>query len=267
MIDFHAHLLPGLDDGVSTLDEALAVSRTLSEQGVEGVVVTPHVMAGGYSNSRERILDSVAELRRSLDLEGIPLRLYPGSEVYLSPEIPEWYARGDLVTVNDGGAYLLIELPYQEYPPDTPWVIDELLRLGVRTIIAHPERNGTLARRPELLSALVRRSALGQVNAGSLMGLYGRAEKRVARAFVRRRLVHLLGSDLHSGGRRSRLMSAAWEQFCALVPREERQLYSEELPELVLRGDDARCPLPTEPLLTRLAGVARRFGGFTPRIS
>ena len=211
MIDFHAHLLPGLDDGVGTLDEALMVSRALCEQGVKGVVVSPHVMAGGYHNSRERILDSVARLQRTLEIEGIPLRLYPGSEVYLSPEIPEWYARGELVTVNDGGAYLLVELPYQEYPVDTPWVIEELLCQGVRTIIAHPERNGTLARRPELLSALVRRSALGQVNVGSLMGLYGRGERRVARAFVRRGLVHLLGSDLHSAGRRSRLMSAAWE--------------------------------------------------------
>lgn len=261
VIDFHAHLLPGLDDGVPTLDEAVGVARSLSEQGVRGVVVTPHVMLGGYHNPRQRILDALEDLRRSLHAEGIPLKLYPGSEVYLSPEIPQWYASGELLTLNDTGRYLLVELPYGEFPADTPWVIDELLRLGVRTVIAHPERNGTLVRRPALLAALLRQNALGQVNAGSLMGLYGLGTRRVARSFVRRGLVHLLGSDLHSAGRRSRLLPAAWEQFCRLVRHANWDLYCRELPEQVLLGEDARCPLPVDPLSVRLASTLKRFIG------
>jgi protein-tyrosine phosphatase len=266
MIDFHAHLLPGLDDGVATMDEAVEVSRSLSEQGVNGVVVTPHVMPGGYHNPRERVLQALEELRRSLRAEGIPLRLYPGSEVYLSPEIPRWYAKGELLTLNDTGRYLLVELPYNEYPLDTGWVIDELLHLGVRTIIAHPERNGSVVRRPELLAALLRRNALAQVNAGSLMGLYGMATKRAARTFVRRGLVHLLGSDLHSAGRRSQLLPAAWEHFRRLLAEDRRDLYCGELPEQILRGEDARCPLPVPSPTERLASALRRFAGSRPRV-
>ncbi len=261
LVDFHAHLLPGLDDGTASLDEAISICRCLWDQGVDGVVVTPHVMAGGYSNSRERIMDSLEQLRQSLQAEDIPLALYPGSEVYLSPEIPEWVSRRELVTLNDSGKYLLVELPYQEYPPETPWVVEELLRLGVRTVVAHPERNGAVARRADLLAGLVRGSALAQVNAGSLMGLYGLGTKRVARRFIKRGLVHLLGSDLHSGGRRSRLLPAAWQQFCALVPSSERVLFCEELPAMVLQGEEVRCPLPVEPAFRRAsAAVGRLFG-------
>jgi protein-tyrosine phosphatase len=266
VIDFHAHLLPGLDDGVATLDEAVEVARSLSEQGVHGVVVTPHVMPGGYHNPRERVLQALEELRRSLDAEAIPLRLYPGSEVYLSPEIPRWYAGGDLLTLNDPGRYLLVELPYNEFPADTQWVVAELLRLGVRTVIAHPERNGAVARQPELLAALLAQNALAQVNAGSLMGLYGLAAKRAARSFVRRGLVHLLGSDLHSAGRRSHLLPVAWEHFRRLVPEDRRDLYCHELPEQILRGEDARCPLPVPSLTARLASALRRFVGSRPRL-
>lgn len=70
MIDFHAHLLPGLDDGAEFMGEALAMAR-IAYDGVRGILLTPHHFAGRYNNNREKVLVSFAEFSRRLSI-GIP---------------------------------------------------------------------------------------------------------------------------------------------------------------------------------------------------
>ncbi|MGB9804438.1 tyrosine-protein phosphatase [Desulfofundulus sp.] len=209
MIDLHAHILPGLDDGAPDLGEALSMAWLAVEDGIEFLVATPHVMEGEYSTDREAILSAVEQLNSHLDKYQIPLKILPGAEYRLEPDLPERLARGELVTLNDGGRYLLVELPPAFVPPYMERVLYELQLQGVTPIIAHPERNASFCRHPDLLQVLVCRGVPAQVTAGSLTGMFGREAARMAIYFLEHGLAHFVASDAHSSTGRTPVLSPA----------------------------------------------------------
>ncbi|RDV84794.1 tyrosine-protein phosphatase [Ammonifex thiophilus] len=154
MIDIHTHILPGLDDGAEDLEEALSMARLALADGVTALVATPHVIRGSFFPSRQEILETVSLLNERLAEQGLPLRVLPGAEYRLEPDLPERLAKGELVPLNDAGRYLLVELPSTFVPPYAERVLYELQLQGVTPILAHPERNAELCRRPELLASL-----------------------------------------------------------------------------------------------------------------
>src|SRR5262249_45747739 len=101
------------------------------------------------------------------------------------------------------------EFPTQFVAPQAEWILHELTVLGVRPVIAHPERNAELTRNPDRLASLVARGAWTQITAGSLLGDFGRGALASAEEFFDRGLVHLVASDAHSiAGRPPRLAAA-----------------------------------------------------------
>lgn len=200
MIDFHCHILPGIDDGAGDWDESIEMGRWLAGQGVTGVVATPHYLEGYYTPAAEEVLAKTDELQKRLAKAGINLRVYPGCEAMITPELPELVRKGRVLTVNNGGKYLLVELPFMEIPIYTEDVLFRLRLNGITPIIAHPERNDILAADPGELVSLIRKGCLAQVNAGSFEGLYGRKAEKAAQKLARAGAVHFLGSDLHGPG-------------------------------------------------------------------
>jgi protein-tyrosine phosphatase len=209
MIDLHAHILPGLDDGAPDLGEALSMAWLAVEDGIVSLVATPHVTGDHYRTDRTTILSAVEQLNNHLDKYQIPLKILPGAEYRLEPDLPERLARGELLTLNDGGRYLLVELPAAFVPPYTERVLYELQLQGVTPIIAHPERNASFCRRPDLLQALVSRGVPAQVTAGSLTGMFGREAVRMAFYFLECGLAHFVASDAHSSVGRTPVLSPA----------------------------------------------------------
>lgn len=198
MLDMHCHILPGIDDGARTWEDSLAMARAAAAAGVTHLVATPHYMEGTYENFRAQVLERVDQLRERLAGADIPLEVFPGTEAYLSPDLPARVRAGEVMTVNDGGRHLLVELPYVEVPS---WAEDVLFQLqvqGVTPVIAHPERNRDLQRNPALLARWVERGVLAQLDAGSPAGRYGRAAREAAARFLARRLIHMAGSDAHA---------------------------------------------------------------------
>ena len=143
MIDLHAHLLPGVDDGPATWAEALELCRQLAGQGVTGVVATPHFVPGRYPNVG-RVLELVRELNQRLHSQSCDLTVYPGAEAYLDSELPHLVASGTIPTLDNARRYLLLELPFEEIPSCTENVLFSLLLDGITPILAHPERNARL---------------------------------------------------------------------------------------------------------------------------
>lgn len=203
MLDLHSHILPGIDDGAKDLGTALAMAGIAVGDGITTMVATPHFMEGEIDNTRELVLAKCREYEQVLAKKNLPLKIIPGTEVYLSPNIPERMKRGELMTINDTGKYLLVELPMQSVPSWVEQVMFELNVLGVTPIIAHPERNGELAGDIELVARLVDKGCLLQINGGSLTGLYGKQIKKTADHLVKQGLFHFIGSDAHSAGGRS----------------------------------------------------------------
>lgn len=201
-IDIHAHILPGFDDGPETVEESLRMARAFVEAGYAAVVATPHVIPGVYENTRASILRGVRRLQQQIRDAGIPLSVLPGAEYHLTDRLVPLLQEGELLTLNDTGKHLLVELPWVHLPTYASHVLFELLLAGVTPIIAHPERNDFLARHPEILTEFSRRGVLAQVTAGALTGLFGPAERRASRIFIEEGTAQLVATDAHNPGRR-----------------------------------------------------------------
>ncbi|MEW6726187.1 MAG: CpsB/CapC family capsule biosynthesis tyrosine phosphatase [Bacillota bacterium] len=256
----HAHILPDIDDGARTLEESLAMARELVAQGVRTVVAAPHFMPGVYTPAPEEICKGAADLQAVLEDEGLPLRLVPGSECYLDPELSARLRRGELQTINGTGRCLLVELPMGDYPVFADDVLFELLLSGVTPILAHPERNAVLAARPEKAYDLVRRGVLLQVNAGSLAGLFGTAARSAARLFVRHAWAHFLGSDAHRPGERIAAVSVALNEINSLIGRAGACALAGDRPQAVLEGTECVLPDPVPPAPKPRFSFRRFFG-------
>ena len=247
MIDLHTHILPSLDDGAGDWDEALEMARLACADGIETVVATPHVLPGLYDNKRDAILKAVKDFNQLLSERRVPLRVLPGGEYRLDPGLPEQLAGGELLTVNDGGRYLLLEFPSDFIPAHAGRIIYELLLQGVAAVIVHPERNAALVRSPDILLDMVEKGALAQVTAGSLTGLYGRSAAAAAAQLIRAGAVHFVASDAHSTKRRPPVLSGAVSALSRLCGRETADLLVCRNPAAAINSLPVEAPGPLPP--------------------
>ena len=237
MIDIHSHILPGLDDGAGSMEEALAMARCAAADGIRIMVATPHVITGLYANSREVILEAVEQIQSVLEENEIPLTILPGAEYRLEPDLGRRMARGRLLTINDGGRYLLVEMPATVVPDYAVQVFYELQLQGVQPIIAHPERNTGFAGTPALLQDLITRGALAQLTAGSLSGLLGSKAAATARTFLKLGYAHFIASDAHNSRDRAPLLAAATKEAVRLLGEEQGQSLVVRNPHRAVRGE------------------------------
>ncbi|MFZ5591309.1 MAG: tyrosine-protein phosphatase [Bacillota bacterium] len=256
-IDIHSHILPGLDDGASTTDEALAMASLAVADGVAAIIATPHVYPGLYENSRQTIEDAVFRLRAELSNAGLALELLAGAEYFLEPGLLGRLTPGDLLFLHRDSRSLLVEFPALQVPAYAESVLHELFLGGIRPVIAHPERNPELAG-SDLLERLVHRGALLQVTAASLCGYLGRTARQAAEDLLKRGIVHLVASDAHSCRGRSPQLSAARQRAAEMLGESAaRQLFSEN-PRRLLQGGDV---LPVS-----CQGRSRATGGWWRRV-
>jgi len=197
MIDLHCHILPGLDDGSPNLATSLAMARVALDDGIETIVATPHFSVDG-GPTPDQIRTATQELRQALADDGLPLKILPGAEVRADPQVPEMLNRGQVMTVADGGKYLLLEPPLIGIPNYLEQLCFDLQIAGITPILAHPERTELYRHERQVYHRLVDRGCLIQVNAPSLRGRYGGAIRRIAGDLIRSELVHIVASDAHN---------------------------------------------------------------------
>src|SRR5262245_36138982 len=137
MIDIHSHILPGLDDGARSLSEALQMARIAAEDGITQMVCTPHVFNGLSGNQEpSEIRTRVASLQEAIGGNGP--RLLPGNEVHFSHQILPKVRENGVLRLNDWN-YMLVEFPMLTVPVGARELFEELLLMGVRPILVHPE--------------------------------------------------------------------------------------------------------------------------------
>jgi protein-tyrosine phosphatase len=197
VIDLHSHILPGIDDGVATLEEARELARAAVAEGVTAIAATPHVR-DDYPTTVEEMEAGVAALRADFADQEIPLEVLHGGELdleFLGGLSDEELRRFSLAQT---GRYLLVEFPYRGWPLALETVVFDLRVRGFEVVLAHPERNAEVQSRPERLQPLVEQGALAQVTAASLDGRFGRSVRRTASALVGSGLAQLVASDAHA---------------------------------------------------------------------
>lgn len=244
-VDLHAHILPDVDDGPDTWEQALDTVRLAAGSGVTHIVSTSHMLPDGpYAHRRSDLLPQIEELKRRVAEEGVPISVHAGGEVYLTPSTAEEVKAGQLLTYCDAGRYILVELPTGEVPSYTDQALFDLQLLGLTPIIAHPERNREIIENPQRLFDLIERGVLAQVTASSL-----RATPYMATAelLIRHRAAHFVASDTHGVDRRPPRLSAYMDQLSALVGTEHARRLLVESPLCVIEGADFQ-PEPVIPL-------------------
>ena len=212
MLDLHAHLLPGIDDGPRTLEDALALARAMVDDGIEHVVATPHIYPGVFDNTPARIADTFDRFQVALTEQGIALTMSWAAEVRIGPEVLEWLDQRRLPLLNGslvGPATALIELPDGQIPVGTDRLAGLMIERGITPLIAHPERNKAVMEQPTRLEPLRRLGCKFQVTAASVLGEFGSRAQTAARHLLDAGWVDVLATDAHNlSGRRPRLSAA-----------------------------------------------------------
>lgn len=252
MIDLHAHPIAAIDDGVQTEDEAVEFCRIAAADGITTLVATPHIREGMFPNRRAGILEALERLRARLQSEGVDLRLAPGAEVYLEPDLSARVRSGEYLTLNDGGRYLLLELPGRHLPAGIEDMVYRLRLDGLTPVIAHPERIYAFQEDPRRFARLIELGALGQLTGGSLLGHFGSRAQEAAFSMLRDGLAHVLASDAHNTGLRAPRLSRAVEEAAALVGAEAARQMVEGTPRAILQGEEIETP--SEPTAARRGG-------------
>lgn len=262
MIDFHSHLVPGVDDGAIDLAQSRAALQLMQAQGARALITTPHLL-GSLTTRPERMadffrtLDPAWNLFRELAAAEFPaLRVERGLEVMLDTPAPDL---SDPRVRLAGSDFVLVEFPYLTVPPNSASAIYELRTRGWRPVIAHPERYQGVDPDLRVVEEWVRVGGLLQVNCGSLVGRYGHAAQEIAWRLLRRGLASYLCSDYHARGRcaidAARLAleeRRAQDQAWLLMEANAARLLDNDLPLQVPPITDA------EPLWRRLLGSLRR---------
>jgi protein-tyrosine phosphatase len=203
VIDLHLHLLPGVDDGASSLEESNAMLGTLSSMGFDRLILTPHLMEPLSDEFRHSVLAAMNTVAPLAEERGIGLAL--GYEHLLSPDLARRLRNGEPSTLA-GSSGVLVELPFMHWPADTAHNLFTLREAGYKPVLAHPERYQDAVRNPQLLLDAIEHGAVPQITTGSLVGLYGADSQRLSRYVVAeclgRDLPFILSSDAHSNGRR-----------------------------------------------------------------
>jgi protein-tyrosine phosphatase len=199
MVDLHAHVLPGLDDGPRTMEEAVILVGEAVAAGITTIVASPHAFNGLYRNPSEVVRSAVVALRASLVAAGHQVRVLPGMEIFPTPDLPADLAGGRAMGMNDS-KYVLLELPSLLLPRYLETVLFTLRVDGYVPVINHPERNVVIQRTPSVFAGWVRDGGcLGAVTGASLRGWFGRRVQSCAERLVGEGLIHAVVSDAHPG--------------------------------------------------------------------
>lgn len=197
-IDYHSHLVPGVDDGAQTLEEALHMVDGLVTQGYRGAVTTPHIYPGVYPNSAKGLRQAFAPLHTAVAKRHPGFSLSLAAEYQLDAEFVERVETGGELLEHRG--LVLVELSFHAPPPAgmLEEAVFSLQKRNLTPVLAHVERYPYWHGKNETIEALEGRGVLLQVNAGSLAGGYGDPERDAAAHWLESGLVSLLGSDAHS---------------------------------------------------------------------
>jgi len=228
VIDLHCHILPGVDDGPRDVDEALDVARLAVADGTRIIVATPHVDDTYKYPDPDLIRALTARLNDCLRAHKIPLRVLPGAEVRVGPDLLEKLQSGQIMTIGDLGKHVLLELPSSSHAMYAGELFFRLQLAGYIPVLAHVERVALFRSQPGLLRDFHDRGCLLQVNAESLAGRAGWTMRRYAQKLLREGLIDIVASDGHNTNNRKPLLSIAKKalnnEFERLTDQRPRQI-------------------------------------------
>jgi protein-tyrosine phosphatase len=239
MIDLHTHVLAGVDDGAATVEESCKMLAMAAEDSTQAIVATPHCDLR-YKYEPARCRDLAHQLREAMTSGP---KLYTGCELHLTPEnIEALLCRPCDYTLNRSDC-VLIELPDQIAPAAVCDTVDRITNYGLRPILAHPERNGTIQRNLDLAERVVEAGCYLQLTAQAIAGSFGAPAERAASYLLKHRLAHFIASDAHGSEHRRPLLSIAFTEVSRRYGQAAAKLLFWSNPRAALHGATIQ-PMP-----------------------
>lgn len=195
-VDMHSHLIPGIDDGVETVEDSLEVIQQLMKLGYQKAITTPHIMGDFFKNTPENIHEGLDKVRLALKANNIDFQLEAAAEYYLD----EWFLQkldADQPLLTFGDNYLLVETSYMNRPNNLNDYLFRINAKGYKLILAHPERYLYMYDNYSGYKELYDRGVYFQVNLNSLTGYYSKGAKQIVEKLIADNMVDFLGTDCH----------------------------------------------------------------------
>ena len=252
MIDLHCHVLPGVDDGVTTLGDAIELARAAAAEGVTAIAATPHVR-DDYPTTADTMEAGVAALDAALTREGVDVRILPGGELAIDHVSKLDDAELRRFGLGGNPNLLLVEFPYYGWPLELGGLVLDLRTRGIVPLIAHPERNAEVRADPERLRPLVAGGAFVQVTAASVDGRLGARAQAGALQLVELGLAHVIASDAHHPSVRAFGIAAARD---AVGDAALARWLTDDVPRALVAGAEP----PPPPSEASVRGRTRLFG-------
>lgn len=189
--DWHSHILPGVDDGVRTMEDSIEVLKAYEALGFKRVWLTPHIMED-YPNTTDGLRQRFEELKNNWT-GALDIRL--ASENMLDSLFEERLASNDFLPIGEDGNHLLVETSYYTPPMGVDEMLDRVKKIGYFPVLAHPERYRYMDEKEYL--KLKEKGILFQMNFVSLVGGYGETARKKAEWLLSKGMIDLTGSDVH----------------------------------------------------------------------
>lgn len=202
-IDMHCHIIPNVDDGAKSLEQAMNMISIAYQNGFRTMIGTPHYEVGRYEANKEEIENNYLKLKNMLKERMPDFKLFIGNEIFFSYGVVDKLNEGEIFTLADSN-YVLVE-----FSPDDSFgyikkSLYEIINGGYTPILAHTERyEEVMESGIKNVEKLVDAGVLIQINASTFAGNMGIGIRRKALKLIKNDLVHFVSTDCHSDGRRS----------------------------------------------------------------
>lgn len=245
MFDLHNHLLPAIDDGAKDWDMAMAMARMAYEDGIRGMVFTPHNSAWWSRYFQDKIVPLANEFQQRINDKGWELEVGAGAEVYVELDILKRLKDGRAAPLN-GSRYLLVELGFTTWPLYVDDIMFQLQASGYTPVLAHPERYAAVMEKPQLMQALAERGVIGQVTSGSLEGKFGSHAQKTAMLLLERNWAHYIATDAHELVNRTPTMKVPFQILMSHFGEERAIMMTRTIPEMIFRNRELVLESPIE---------------------
>ncbi|RZK04189.1 MAG: histidinol phosphatase, partial [Flavobacterium sp.] len=194
-IDFHSHILFGIDDGAKTFEDSLFLVKSLMNMGISEIITTPHVIKHVWENTSEGILNRQNEVVQLLAQENIHIPFRAAAEYLMDDEFVNLFKSQPLLTLKEN--YVLVEMSYINAPIQLYDIIFDLQVAGYKPVLAHPERYTFFHNNLNEYKKLKKAGCLFQLNLLSVMGYYGESVAKTAQTLLNSGLIDFASSDAH----------------------------------------------------------------------
>ncbi len=232
MIDFHSHILPGIDDGSRNYEESKQMLLEAKEAGFNKIISTSHYAYNCYEVPEYKRKELIQELSQEDNIPEIIL----GSEIFITYNIVDLLKDFNASTIN-GTNYILFELPLRSEIPNLKDVVNKLQESNYRLILAHPERYSIIQNDFNYLYKLQDMGILFQSNYASITGYYGHAAKSTVKKMLKNELVSFLGSDVHRPETIYKILPKAFKKLEKIVSKDYLEDLTTNNAELILKNE------------------------------